>query len=246
MLKLVRSALLAAGTALLALAASPAHAQDGEFQPRNYVFLGGGLGFDGSLNARDVTSPGEFFDNFQDIVDPDADGNEADLSPGWQVFGGLGASNVFFPGLRLELEGLFGNNDLDDFDAFEVRTLGGFGNAIYQAKVWRIEPYVGGGVGYGRSKLQFDPDDEIGFNDDNPEISDGGIIWQLKAGLAFPLSRRTTLDIGYRYLNGPNIEDAAVTDTFSGVVTNADLSPAVHALNASLRFSLGGYGGRGF
>jgi len=247
MLTLARTALLAAGAALAALAATPASAQDGDFAPKNYVFLGGGIGFDGDLDAEDVTAPGDFFDNFDEINDLDDD-DGADLSPGWQVFGGLGASNAILPGLRLELEGLFGNNDLDDFDALELRTLGGFGNALYQFKIWRIEPYVGGGVGYGRSKLQFDPDDELGFDDDDIEISDGGLIWQIKAGLAFPLGRRTTLDIGYRYLNGANIDNAEIADPFSGIVSSADLDPEIHAVNAGIRYSFGGgqRGGWGF
>lgn len=241
MLKLARSALLAAGTALLALAAAPAHAQEvygDDIQPKNYIFFGGGVTAGGKLNAKNVSTPGQFFNNIGQSLGEDND--SPSLGTGWQAFGGLGASNVFFPGLRLEAEGLFGNNDLEDADAIEVRTLGGLGDAIYQFKIWRIQPYAGGGVGYGRTKVQYDPNDDIGFDNNDVQIRDGGLIWQIKAGLAFPLNRRTTLDLGYRYLNGANIDNASVTNPITHAITTAEIDPGVHAINAGIRIALGG------
>lgn len=238
MLRSVRLALAAASAALLTLAPNIAAAQDPVLEPRNYVFLGGGVGFGGDLDAEDVSEPGDFFDNFDEIADLDDD-DGADLGVGWQVFGGLGAENVIIPGLRLELEGLFTNNDLEEFDDLEQRVVAGFGNALYQFKIWRIEPYVGAGVGFGRTKVQLDPEDEIGFQD-QPDISDGGLAWQLKAGLAFPLRDNLTLDVGYRYLNGPNVDDAATFDPLTQITTFAELDPEIHSVNASLRFAFGG------
>lgn len=156
------------------------------------------------------------------------------------MFGGFGVQNVLFPGLRLELEGLFANNGLDDFDNLQTRTVGGFGNLLYQIKLGPVQPYVGGGAGWGSSRVELDDDaGEIGFNDGDPNVSDGGFMWQVKAGFAVPLGRNLTIDIGYRYFNGAEIEDVAVFDPLTNVTANSNLDPAVHAINLGLRFRFG-------
>lgn len=209
--------------------------------PEKYVFIGGGAGITGQLDTEGAPF-GTVFSGFDDVSGFD-DTPGASLETGFQVFGGFGVQNVLFPGLRLELEGLFANNGLDDFENLQTRTVGGFGNALYQIKLGPLQPYAGAGVGWGNSRVELDDNSgEIGFNDGDPSVSDGGLMWQVKAGFAVPVRRNFTIDIGYRYLNGAQIDDAAVFDPLSNVTASANLDPAVHAVNVGLRFRFGARG----
>ncbi|MBY0448876.1 MAG: outer membrane beta-barrel protein [Hyphomonadaceae bacterium] len=235
------TAIVFAATAgcLLAPSAAQADITGNSTQPEKYVFIGGGAGITGQLDTEDGPNGG-VFSGFDDVSGFD-DTPGADLETGFQVFGGFGVQNVLFPGLRLELEGLFANNGLDDFDNLQTRTVGGFGNLLYQIKLGPVQPYVGGGAGWGSSRVELDDDaGEIGFNDGDPNVSDGGFMWQAKAGFAVPVRRNLTIDIGYRYFNGAEIEDVAVFDPLTNVTANSNLDPAVHAINLGLRFRFGG------
>lgn len=236
------SAMAIAATAmccLLAPAEAKADITGNTTQPEKYVFIGGGAGIGGTLSTQGDTTGDGVLSAFDDIP---GFGNTpgADLETGFQVFGGFGVQNALFPGLRLELEGLFSNNGLDDLNDLQTRTVGGFGNLLYQIKLGPFQSYAGGGVGYGSSRLEVDSDPgEIGFNDGDPSVSDGGFLWQLKAGFAIPVRRHLTLDVGYRYLNGAEIDDVGVVDPLTQLTAISDLEPVVHSVNVGLRFRFG-------
>ena len=205
--------------------------QDDRFAFKPYFFVLGGYGFDGDLDAEDVDDIGDFFDNLND-----ANEESQDLQGGWQVSGGVGVDNAFLPGLRLELEGLFTNNDLDEFNSLEVKTLGGLGNALYEFKLGQVAPYLGAGVGYGRTSLNFDPDDDLDSGEDaNRILRDSGLIWQLKAGVAIPVQDTLVVDVGYRYFNGARVENTFTNA--AGQIITGELDPEVHAITAGVRFT---------
>lgn len=240
MLKTATAIAIAAAAAgcLFAPSAAMADISGNTTRPEKYVFIGGGAGLAGQLDTEDGPAGGVFsgFDNVSGFDDTPG----ADLETGFQVFGGIGGQNLLFPGLRLELEALFANNGLNDFDNLQTRTVGGFGNALYQIKFGPFQPYAGAGVGWGSSRVELDDDaSEIGFNDGDPNVSDGGFMWQVKAGFAVPVRKNLTIDIGYRYLNGAEIEDVAIFDPLANVTASSNLDPAVHAVNLGLRFRFG-------
>jgi opacity protein-like surface antigen len=139
-------------------------------------------------------------------------------------------------GVSVEAEAYYGVDSIDTADlnavigaALHARTqsYGALANLKLEApqpfKLGEIgvEPYVAGGVGYGGAKYRV-----AGISD-----SKGGFTWQVKAGLAFPMSNGVTWDLGYRYLTAAkySFNDGA-GDSFSA-------RAHLHAVTAGARFS---------
>lgn len=111
----------------------------------------------------------------------------------------------------------------------------GLGNALYEFKLGLVNPYLGAGVGFGRTRLNYDPDDDLDVADDTTRIlSDSGLIWQLKAGLAFPIQENMIVDAGYRYFNGARVENTFTNA--AGAVIEGELDPEIHAITVGFRF----------
>jgi opacity protein-like surface antigen len=80
-----------------------------------------------------------------------------------------------------------------------------------------VVPYVGGGVGYGGVRYEVP-----GYS-----LTDSGLLAQIKAGLSYPISRKISLDLGYRYLFTPKLHLTYYYDV--GVTTQ------LHIVTAGVR-----------
>lgn len=112
------------------------------------------------------------------------------------------------------------------------KDLGNYGGLI---------PYVGAGVGVAYNKM-----DDVSFTG-NPALinriegdEDLSFAWSLMAGVGYQLSPRTTLDIGYRYLNLGDIESEHIDSArhYNPKVKFDDLD--VHEIKVGLRYQFGG------
>jgi opacity protein-like surface antigen len=74
------------------------------------------------------------------------------------------------------------------------------------------KPYLGGGIGYGRNKM-----DPIRWSDGTtsgvlPGGSSSGVVWQLSGGVEIPVAQKVTLELGYRYSDLGKIKKDAGPD----------------------------------
>lgn len=197
---------LALAAVILAATATTASAQSAG---QNYVQFTLGSGVAGNLDL--------FADDGTDTFSEDAD-----LEAG--IFGSVAAGTKLtaYP-VRIEAEFVATENDVDETEDFGEVTASSqsiFLNAIYDFQAGGFTPYVGAGVGYGR----------VGFESEGDEQNDRGFVWQVRAGVNYALSERTTIDFGYRYLTLPEFERAE-----SGLEVSAE--GEVHTLSVGARFS---------
>lgn len=187
---------LLAGSALLALSLT-APAQAGNF----YVTLLGGVSMlnDHTFLASDPVTPTStlFF--------------APDSNSGYIVGGAVGMDlGQLVQGLRAEAEVAYRHNQVDGHWTsnsgptpgwsgsldLEHSTFSVMANAWYDFEIQGIKPYVGGGIGWARSKVE---GQYIGggaaLNED-----DSGFAWQLGAGVNFNIAPNTSMGIGYRYM----------------------------------------------
>jgi opacity protein-like surface antigen len=214
----MKLALFATAAVAAAALAAPAFAQD--VAPSNYVQGNLGVAFGGQsdIDATLGTTTGS------DNVDLDAG-----------LFASVAVGHDFGNGFGLEVEGVYVGNNGDDSDVAalfgagtdaKVQSIGALVNARYEFNTgWHnVSPYVGAGVGYGSVNIDVDGDDD----------SNGGVMWQAKAGLAIHATDRLTWDIGYRYLREPKYDES--TSVF-GTPGNLEVGTGVHVVSAGARVS---------
>lgn len=123
---------------------------------------------------------------------------------GYVIGGTLGTSIDSVPGLRVEADLSFRQNEVDLFGGFisaDHDTVALMGNVVYDlpVKLGPVHPYVLAGVGYGHTSATFE---DVALL----KLESSGLAWQLGAGLNTNLSDTVTAGIGYRYFQGPEIE----------------------------------------
>lgn len=124
------------------------------------------------------------------------------------------------PNIRLEGEMQVTDNGLKDTD-LRMQHVALLGNVLYDFRpAAKVSPYVGAGVGFGRSIVELD----------NSTANDTGLAWQLQAGVSIRQNDRMVWDLGYRYLNQGDFNASE-----DGV--SVDLAGDVHIVGVSLRFS---------
>jgi OmpA-OmpF porin, OOP family len=229
----MKRTLLASIAAAAAFCLAPAaHAQSWDFASP-YLKLQGGYSFEGEadLEGSALPVPGEG-------AGIAALGQGIDLDDGWQASAAIGFDEVPLPNWRLELEGLYSDNDIQGTDATDVKVWGGLANLIYDFNLGegnRFKPFLGAGVGYGQT--------EVEVLDDSAD--EGGLIWQAVAGVAYDVSPATTFEIGYRYLNVPEVNfrgTASNDDDFTDddeLIVNGDFDAEIHAITVGMRWKLG-------
>lgn len=115
----------------------------------------------------------------------------------------VGTSVASVPGLSVEAEIAFRNNEVDVFKFATVdhEQFSLMANAIYELPVdlGRVKPYVMGGVGYGHSEARLEDISLI-------SVESSGVAYQLGAGLNFQVAPDVKAGIGYRYYSGPELE----------------------------------------
>jgi opacity protein-like surface antigen len=115
-------------------------------------------------------------------------------------------------------------------------------NGYYDiARLDRFTPYVGAGVGLAYNKLG-----GVSFTG-NPALtnviegdSKWSLAWSLMAGVGIQITERTTLDIGYRYLDMGKAESGTLDNLgFTNPKVRID-DLAAHEFKIGLRFAFGG------
>ncbi|WP_426956867.1 OmpA family protein [Muricoccus radiodurans] len=202
-------------------------------QPVTGLYIAGGAGYNFLQNSTGSVSGGAA----QALANVGiGSGVRTEFDAGWVALGSIGWG--FGNGLRLEIEGNYRENDLDDLrfggprpilQAGRARSYGAMANVLFDFAIpgFPVMPYVGGGVGYAwheydgvRGRTVF-----AGGNQRTLEIddSDGGFAFQGIAGVAFPLGvPGLSLTAEYRFfgtlspdlnvrVRGNNVAGASVT-----------------------------------
>lgn len=105
---------------------------------------------------------------------------------------------------------------------------------------WKAKPYVGGGVGWGRSHLDgaaavttstgcCELDGPYSF-----ERRESGFAWQLGAGVNYEVAPGIDLGLGYRFFRGPGFDPVFIGK--NGIPINFDNDN--HAVSASLTIGI--------
>jgi opacity protein-like surface antigen len=153
-----------------------------------------------------------------------ADGVSVSVDPKAGVFTSIAVGRQLGYGLAVEGEFVYTNNvintsSLDPYiDNPSATSYGGLGNIMWAiTRLGPVVPYVGGGVGYGGVRYEVP-----GYS-----LTDSGLLAQIKAGLSYPISRKISLDLGYRYLFTPKLHLTYYYDV--GVTTQ------LHIVTAGVR-----------
>lgn len=154
--------------------------------------------------------------------DDTANGIESDT--GYVVGAALGTKVKAVPGLRVEAELAFRQNDVSAY-CLEAKhnTTSLMGNLVYDlnAAVGPFRPYVLAGVGFAHTE-------GVVENLSIATLEADGVAWQLGAGLNTQIADGVTAGVGYRYFAGPELE-----------VFGSQLSDGTnHSVLASLTLSL--------
>jgi outer membrane protein OmpA-like peptidoglycan-associated protein/opacity protein-like surface antigen len=196
----------------LALLSAPAFADD-------YAYIGVGVGY-GQTEEIDVSGGPA----------------QAQLDADEEVWGNITLGRRLESGWRWELEVPYRQNEFEDSVSGgegEVRNYGLLVNLAYDFNPnGVIQPYLGAGVGYGITDIDFSG--SVGGVAFDVDDDSDGVIAQGMAGVAFRLSDSWVADLGYRYFW------ADASDEFSGLNIEDDYRR--HDGIVSLRYAFGGTG----
>lgn len=171
---------------------------------------------------------------------------------GWVIGGAVGYDlNEILKGWKTEIEVSYRENQRDGSWAtatstgnssgaldFDHSTLAVMANAWYEFPIGGMSPYVGGGVGWGRSTFKGNYLD--GGTNPAFEFENNGFAWQLGAGVNFPIKPGMSMGLGYRYFRGPEVE-ALSYGAVSDCCTNAaqsDVDTENHSVIVNLDVAL--------
>lgn len=200
-------------------AASPSFAQDVQTQAGPYLQLSVGAGLGGETEV------------YGNIVGVGSASDEGDIEAG--LFAAIAAGQSMTNGFAVEAELLHMKNDIDT-DALNtlvgvpldasVQTTALMVNALYAVtSAGPLTLSVGGGIGYGHVNYEL-----LGENG-----KDYNYMWQLMAGLSYPVTETFSWEAKYRYLRGP--EYSETVDLGSDTVT-VEAQTSTHALTFGGRF----------
>lgn len=138
-------------------------------------------------------------------------GGDLQYKNAWSFGGALGLR--LSQQTRVEAEINYSNTDMDrvNFDglgsfemAGDIRSWTGLVNAYYDFDTgWKLQPFVGAGVGVGHFNAEFD--DISGFAADTSDDA-YGLVYQLGGGFKYRMNPDLALTTGYRYLGSTNLE----------------------------------------
>jgi opacity protein-like surface antigen len=175
---------------------------DGAYTKGSYVGVYGGANWD------DVINPGFVQDKL-----------------GYTVGAVVGTHVNAVKGLRIEADLSTRSNDVEIFNgaiSAQHETTALLGNVVYDVPVdlGPVHPYVLAGVGYAKTTATFE-------NVSLLKLESSGVAWQLGAGINTQIADGVTAGVGYRYMQGPDIE-----------VLNTELSDGSNSsLVASVNFA---------
>lgn len=157
-----------------------------------------------------------------------------DFSPKTGFFASVVSGKRFAHDFAVEAEGVYTNNDIDSGNLDKlvggsskasVETFGGLVNLIYNVPLHApVTPYAGVGVGYGAARYQM-----VGASE-----TQGNFLWQVKAGVTYPVTKEVTLDFGYRYMETPDFKSTGSAD---GISATLKAQTNLHILSVGARMS---------
>ncbi|MPY70932.1 MAG: outer membrane beta-barrel protein [Alphaproteobacteria bacterium] len=158
---------------------------------------------------------------------------EAELDTGWTLSGGFGYA--YGNGIRTELELGIRDNEVSDVSGAsasgDVRSQSIMGNLYYDFDSRsRWTPYVGAGIGLTRIKAAgISPVSGTSIRDKDTTFGA-----QAMAGVAYAMTDRLALTLGYRYFMAPDV----TWENSAGADVDSDYS--THEVLVGLRFTFGG------
>ena len=208
---------LATTAVALVLMGSPAKAEG------VYVNIIGGLNWQSGSSGSLSTTSGSFTSNTSFSEDADT---------GFVIGGAIGMElSKWVQGLRTELEVSYRRNDRGGNHAVElfygslsseeatgpihgnVSNFSILANIWYEVDTgWKMRPYIGGGAGWVRSRLEATAPVTTDTGSIAPDIWDSiqqdesGLAYQLGAGFNHTVAPGVDVGIGYRYFNGPDFD----------------------------------------
>ena len=102
---------------------------------------------------------------------------------------------------------------------------------------WRIKPYVGGGVGWARTKVDGAFRTFSGFSTTTAfNRHENGFAWQLGAGFNYEVQPGVNVGLGYRYFEGPDVE-LSFSDGL-GAISAPEIESQNHSLMVNLNVDI--------
>lgn len=203
-------------TSALALLAGAGSAQAGAFDGL-YINVFGGANWQDDSSGRGVVTTSATVTTFQ---------YNFDSNTGFVIGGAIG-TELWVKGLRGEVEVSYRRNDVGGAwvqrsfttPTTPTSTYGGpvdgnsstfavMANVWYDLPLgWKIRPYVGGGIGWGRSQFEAAFLSTSGYNAFTQvvDLEHSGFAYQLGAGFNYEVAPGVDVGIGYRYFNAPNV-----------------------------------------
>ncbi len=130
-----------------------------------------------------------------------------------------GVAGIDFGVLRLEGEALLDGRKSDDLQSVggdldgdgDVRTVAGMANLYIDIPTsGPVTPYFGGGLGYAEVAGNPGPESEL----TTIHIDDGGVAYQLRAGLALAVSPTANVTFGYRFFEARSLGSSDMNGGF--------------------------------
>ena len=194
------------GALIACLVAGTAHAG----ATGGYIGLGGGFSSlkDGEYDTEVTSTSGGLLGNQTVVTDADF---EAEYDDGF--IGNLTLGYIFKGPWRVELELRYGKNDFEmtsgaingEPEDAQITSQALMGNIWYDFnRRGRLHPYIGGGIGSAKVEVE-----ELAFapaSDGQLDGSDHVFAYQGGAGIAFDITPRFTVDLGYRYFEATNLQ----------------------------------------
>ena len=152
---------------------------------------------------------------------------------GWVVGGAVGYDlNDILRGWSTEVEVSYrSNQDNGHWFSTNGSTAGGnvdfdntslavMANAWYEFPIAGVAPYIGGGIGWARTRFKgtYEP---TAASDASFDFKDDGFAWQLGAGVNIPVKPGMTVGLGYRYFRGPQVTVESYGNVSGSAVNNA-------------------------
>ena len=183
---------------------------------------------------------------------------QTDADTGFVLGGAIGTSlDKWQKGLRVELETSYRRNDVPGgwrvieggegggtssgaIDA-NLSTFAVMANLWYEHDMgWKVRPYIGGGVGWARAKLDGAVLTSSGSSTFTSfDIENNGFAWQLGAGFNYEAAPGVDLGLGYRYFNGPDFSRPFGIDSFfTGKATFGRLDNDNHSVMVNLTIDI--------
>lgn len=155
---------------------------------------------------------------------------------GFMLSGAVGVHlDRWLHGLRAELEASYRRNRLHgDWSTTDEPESGPFNGHMsafaITANLWydidigsKVKPYIGGGAGWGRRKVEIaatDSDDLLfdTTNGSSIQVEKSGFVYQLGAGINYEIMPNVDLGLGYRFFHAQDIRGTLYMDELGGPV----------------------------